>query len=193
VNQAQTDTVIAAVSQLLGPSALVSSARSFDETLGETFLLVDRFGWRVGLAGLFVGMGVVLRAMASNLWERRRDIAVMRAVGWRRSDILRQLSAEVLLLALGGSLAGLALAELVTLGLNQTSVTVPVPWELSPTPHFLPGGAAQMAVIISFPAQIDGLSVAVVFALALLGSALVALALGRRAANSKPAEVLRNE
>jgi putative ABC transport system permease protein len=193
VNQAQTDTVIAAVSQLLGPSALVSSARSFDETLGETFLLVDRFGWLVGLAGLFVGMGVVLRAMVSNLWERRRDIAVMRAVGWRRSDILRQLIAEVLLLALAGSLAGLAMAELVTFGLNQTNVTVPVPWELSPTPHFLPGGAALMAVTISFPAQVDALSVAVVFALALLGSALAALALGRRAANSKPAEVLRNE
>jgi len=192
-NQAQADAVVAAVTRRLGDKALVSSARSFDQVLGETYRLVDRFGWLVGLAGLLVAVAALLRAVAANLWERRRDIGLMRAVGWRRWEIVRQLLAEALALALAGSLMGLWLAALVTLALGQTRVTVPVPWELSPTPHFLPGGAQAMAVTISLPAQIDPLGAVAALALAVLYGLAVGLALASRATNIKPAEVLRSE
>jgi len=192
-NQAQADAVITAVTSLLGPKAIVSSAQSFSQVLGETFSLVDRFGWLVGLAGLLVAVAALLRAMASNLWERRRDIGVMRAVGWRRSEIIRQLTGEAVTLALAGVLVGLGLAALITLALGRTSVTVPVPWELSPTPHFLPGGAQAMAVTINLPAQISPAAALIALALALAGSAVLGLALAGRAAQIKPGEVLRSE
>jgi len=79
--------VVLAVTDLLGQKAIVSSASSFTRVLGETYSLVDRFGWLVGLAGLLVAVAALLRAMLANLWERRRDVGVMRAVGWRRRDI----------------------------------------------------------------------------------------------------------
>jgi lipoprotein-releasing system permease protein len=192
-NQAQADAVITAVTSLLGQKAIVSSAHSFSQVLGETFSLVDRFGWLVGLAGLLVAVAALLRAMASNLWERRRDIGVMRAVGWRRSEIIQQLTGEAVTLALAGVLVGLGLAALITLALGQTSVTVPVPWELSPTPHFLPGGAQAMAVTINLPAQISPAAALIALALALAGSAILGLALAGRAAQTKPGEVLRSE
>jgi len=192
-NQAQADSVITAVTDLLGEKAIVSSARSFSQVLGEAYRLVDRFGWLVGLAGLLLAVAALLRAMAANLWERRRDVGVMRAVGWRRREIVLQLTGEVLALALGGVLAGLALAVLVTLVLSQTHVTVPVPWELSPTPHFLPGGAQAMAVTINLPAQVDPVMALISLALALTCSAALGLGLAGRAAKIKPAEVLRSE
>ena len=192
-NQAQAEAVIAALTTQLGPKAIVSSAQSFSQVLGETFNLVDRFGWLVGLAGLLVAVAALLRAMASNLWERRRDVGVMRAVGWRRSEIIRQLTGEAVTLALAGVLVGLGLAALITLALGRTSVTVPVPWELSPTPHFLPGGAQAMAVTINLPAQISPAAALIALALALAGSAVLGLALAGRAAQIKPGEVLRSE
>jgi lipoprotein-releasing system permease protein len=192
-NQAQAEAVVAAATNLLGDEALVSSAQSFGQVLGETFRLVDRFGWLVGLAGLLVAVVALLRAVAANQWERRRDIGLMRAVGWRRWEIVRQLTAEALALALAGGLAGLGLAALVTLALSRTRVTVPVPWELSPTPHFLPGGALEMAVTIPLPAHIEPTAALVALGLALLCGAAVGLALAARAANIKPAEVLRSE
>jgi len=192
-NQAQADAVIAAVTDLMGKKAIVSSARSFSQVLGETFRLVDRFGWLVGLAGLLVAIAALLRAMTANLWERRRDIGVMRAVGWRRKDIMWQLTGEAVALALVGVLVGLVLAAFVTLILSQTRVTVPVPWELSPTPHFLPGGAQAMAVTINLPAQINLAAALIALALALAGSAALSLGLAGRAARIKPAEVLRSE
>ena len=147
----------------------------------------------VGLTGLLVAVAALLRAVAANQWERRRDIGLMRAVGWRRWEIVRQLTAEALTLALAGGLAGLGLATLVTLALSRTRVTVPVPWELSPTPHFLPGGALEMAVTIPLPARIEPMAALVALGLALLGGAAVGLALAARTANIKPAEVLRSE
>jgi len=70
---------------------------------------------------------------------------------------------------------------------------VQVPWELSPTPHFLPGGAQAMAVTINLPAQINLAAALIALALALAGSAALSLGLAGRAARIKPAEVLRSE
>lgn len=192
-NQAQAETVAAAATDLLGKQALVSSARSFSEVLGASFRLIDQFGWVVGLAGLLVAIAGLLRSVAVNLGERRRDIALMRAVGWRRTDIVRQLTAEAMALAFAGGVAGLGLAGGVTLILSRTKVTIPVPWELSPTPHFLPGGALEMGLTIPLPAHIEMSTVLTALTLALLCGAVVGIVLASQAANKKPAEVLQNE
>jgi lipoprotein-releasing system permease protein len=192
-NQAQVDVVIAAMTDILGKQAIVSSAHSFGQVLGEAYRLVDRFGWLVGLAGVIVAVAALLRSVTASLWERRRDIGVMRAVGWRRAEIVWQLTAEAVVVALGGALVGLGLAALATLGLSQTTISVPVPWELSPTPHFLPGGAQAMAVTIQLPAQIDLSAALIGSVLALACGAVVGLGLASRASQIKPAEVLASE
>ena len=178
---------------MLGSQSIVTTPGSFNDVLGATFDLIDRFGLLVGLAGLLVAMAGLLRTTAASLWERRRDVGLMRAVGWRRRDISGQLLAETLALTGLGGLIGLAVASLVSFGLGFSQVTVPVPWELSPTPHFLPGGAENMAVIVNMDARIDPVVILTSLALALLGGALVSLWMARRASNIKPAEVLRGE
>jgi len=192
-NQAQAENVAAALADALGEQALVSSARSFSQALGATFRLIDQFGWVVGMAGLLAAIAGLLRAVAANLWERRRDIALMRAVGWRRANIIRQLAAEALMLSLAGGLAGLGLAGVIALLLSQTNVTIPVPWELSPTPHFLPGGAVEMGLTIPLPAHIEMSTSLTALTLTLLCSVGMSLVLASRAANKKPAEVLQHE
>jgi putative ABC transport system permease protein len=181
------------VTDLLGSKALVASAHSFSQTLGEAYRLVDRFGWLVGLAALGVAAVGLLRVVSTNLWERRHDIGVMRAVGWRRSDIVWQLAGEVVALVFAGVGVGLVGAIGISWVLSQTSVTVPVPWELSPTPHFLPGGAKAMALIIPLPAHISPATAFTAVALGVVGSATAAIALAVWTARIKPAEVLRSE
>ncbi len=192
-NQSQAEAVVDAVSKVLGEGALVSSARSFGAVLGATFQLVDRFGWLVGVAGLVVALAALIRAVAANVWERRRDIGLMRAVGWQRWAIIRQLTSEVLSIAVLGSLLGVVLASIVTFALSQTHVTVPVPWELSPSPHFLPGGGEALSITVALPARIEPVAAVLILCLALVGSVAVGLGLANRAARIKPAEVLRSE
>ena len=180
-----------AVAGILGKRTIVTTPRSFDEVLSASFGLVDRFGSIVGVAALAVAIAGLLRAAAANLLERRRDVALMRAVGWRRRDVRAQLAAETLVVTSLGALAGVLLALAVAWGLGHTNVTVPVPWELSPTPHFLPGGARQFAVTIPFPAEVSGGAAAVAVAATLAGATAVSLWLARRSSSIKPSEVWR--
>lgn len=191
--QTQAEDVVVAAEAILGDKALVSSAESFGEQLGALFDLIDRFGVIVGLVAFLFAVAILLRAIAAGVWERRREIGMMRAVGWQRRDISRQLLAETAVITLLGGLVGLALAWGVTWLMSQTAVTVPVPWELSPSPHFLPGGAKEVAVIVPLAAQITPALAVTALGLSLAAAALVGLWLPRRIANIKPAEVLRSE
>ncbi|MBI4787008.1 MAG: ABC transporter permease [Chloroflexi bacterium] len=181
------------MSDLLGKDSIVTTPRSFDRVLGATFALIDRFGWLVGVAGLVVAAAGLLRTTASGLWERRRDVGVMRAVGWRRKDVVAQLTVETLALIGLGWLAGMLLSGLVTWTFGFTSVSVPIPWELAPTPMMLPGGPLKRGVTMPLAAGIDAQIALVALGLALLGGGLVGWMLAYRAANIKPAEVLRSE
>ena len=181
------------IKTLLGSDAIVTTPRSFDQVLGPTFSLIDRFGFLVGIAGLVVAAVGLLRTTAAGLWERRRDIGVMRAVGWRRKDVITQLTLETLPLVGLGWLAGLLLAGLVTWTFGFTSVTVPVPWELSPTPMMVPGGSLKRGVTMPLSATIDPQIALAALGLALLCGGLVGIMLAYRTANIKPGEVLRSE
>jgi putative ABC transport system permease protein len=181
------------ITKILGKDAIVTTPRSFDRVLGATFSLIDRFGLLVGLAGLVVATVGLLRTTAAGLWERRKDIGVMRAVGWRRSDIVAQLTTETLFMIGLGWLAGMALAALVTWSFGFTSVTVPIPWELAPTPMMLPGGPMKRGVTIPLAAGISPQVALAALGLALLCGGLVAVILAYRTANVKPMEVLRSE
>ena len=191
--QTQAEAVAAASKAVLGEQALVSSAESFGERLGALFDLIDRFGVLVGLIAFLFAAAILVRAIAAGLWERRREIGMMRAVGWRRREIVQQLWAETVVLTLLGGLVGLALAGFVTFLMSRAAVTVPVPWELSPTPHFLPGGAKEVAVVVPLAAHITPALALAASGLAVAATALVGLWLPGRIANIKPAEVLRSE
>lgn len=191
--QTRAEEVAIAAEEIMGDRALVSAAESFSEQLGALFGLVDRFGVIVGLVALSFAVAVVLRTVAASVWERRREIGMMRAVGWRRRDVSRLLMTEALAVTTSGATVGLGLALLLTMLMRRATVTIPVPWELTPSPHFLPGGADEVAVVVPLAATITPTMALVAFGLSVLAAALVGLWSTRRLANIKPAEVLRSE
>ncbi|MBT5120574.1 MAG: ABC transporter permease, partial [Planctomycetes bacterium] len=80
--QTQAEAVVAGAEAILGKKALVSSAESFGEQLSALFDLIDRFGVLVGLVAFLFAAGILVRAVVAGIWERRREIGMMRAVGW---------------------------------------------------------------------------------------------------------------
>lgn len=181
------------VEDVLGADAIVTTPRSFDEVFGPAFALVDRFGAVVGIVGLLVAAAAFLRAGVASLVERRQDVALLTAIGWRRRDVAAQLTAETLITGALGAVTGVLLAIAVASMLSMSHVTIPVPWELSPTPHFLPGGAKELAVTVTLPARVAPRAVAGSLGLSLLVAGAVAAWLARRSAAIKPAEAWRGE
>jgi len=67
----------------------------------------------LSLLALLVGLFLVYGAMSFAIVQRRRDLGVLRALGMRRGEILRLVVFEVVVLALAGGAAGLALGTLI--------------------------------------------------------------------------------
>jgi len=72
----------------------------------------------IGFLAMLVGAIVVANTMMMSIYERTREIGTLRALGWRKSRILRQIVEESLLLCLIagilGSFIGILLMQLMT-------------------------------------------------------------------------------
>lgn len=189
---AQLASIQAQIAQIM-PGVTVSTPTSFLALMGGLAASATQLAWLGSVIGLLAAIAMTLRTSASNVWERRRDIAIMKAVGWTAGDVFRPLVSENLLLGLAGGIVGLMVSYGFTLAMQGQVVAIPLPWELNPYPHFyLTSGAAKLlevplAVQLSWGAALSALALG-------MGIALVTtLLISRRLTAIKPSEVLRDE
>jgi ABC-type antimicrobial peptide transport system permease subunit len=74
--------------------------------------------WGIAAMALFVGGLGMTNTMAMSVFERTREIGVLRALGWRKRRVLWMIVRESIALSLLGSAAGVALGVLLGWGLN---------------------------------------------------------------------------
>ncbi|MCA8924334.1 MAG: ABC transporter permease [Planctomycetes bacterium] len=74
---------------------------------------IDSFIWAISLlAALVSGIGVA-NTMLMSVFDRTREIGLLRAIGWSRLRIVGMIQGEGILLAVGGGLLGLPLGYLL--------------------------------------------------------------------------------
>ncbi|MCL6592179.1 MAG: ABC transporter permease [Firmicutes bacterium] len=175
------------------PGSTVSTQSRFLALMGGLAAAAKHLAWLGSIIGLLTAMAIVVRTSASGIWERRRDIAVMKAVGWTVSDVRRQILSENLLTGFSGGIIGLIVSSLFIWTFRGQTVTIPLPWELNPFPHFYLTN--NVAKVLKVPLNIHLTWSSVVLALILgVGLALGATIMMIGSLNKiKPAEVLRNE
>jgi len=140
---------------ILGKNAVISSGLSFQDTLNSVLFLSKRLGLILALVvGLF-STAFVLRATASAVNERQREMAVLKAIGWTRRQIAWQVILENTVLAVLGSLGGILLALVIARLSGGIEITIDLPWDLSSTPHFLPAATRDRSQIVNMPLDIS--------------------------------------
>jgi putative ABC transport system permease protein len=70
--------------------------------------------WLTSFIAIMVGTVGVLNTMIMSVVERIREISILRAIGWRKSRVVRMILGESLLLSVLGAFAGCAAAVLLT-------------------------------------------------------------------------------
>ena len=85
---------VAQISDAL-PNAQVTAVQQAVKARSMTLARVGRFGAALAMVVLVVGALLVFVTVTSSVTERRREIGVLRAVGFRRSHILCILGIEI--------------------------------------------------------------------------------------------------
>jgi putative ABC transport system permease protein len=183
----------ASLKGILGKKATVATPDSFLKLLGSLFALSDKFTLAASLIAVIVAILIAFKTMAGNIAERAREIGVLKAVGWTNRNVVVQLLSEAVIQCFLAGLLGLLIALVVTFGLSFMKVNIPIPWDLAPNPHFLPGGGDQLYKTLRLPVHIPWALASFAVLLSIVIGGLTGGLLGRHVAKIKPSEVLRHE
>jgi ABC-type antimicrobial peptide transport system permease subunit len=173
--------------------ATIGTPDSFLKLLGSLFALSDKFTMAASLIAIVVAVLIAFKTMAGNIAERAREIGVLKAVGWTNRNVVTQLLSESVIQCFLAGLLGLAIAYVASIGLGFIQVSIPIPWEMSPNPHFLPGGGDQIFKTLRLPVHIAWTLAMFAVLLSVVIGGLTGALLGRNISKIKPSEVLRHE
>jgi putative ABC transport system permease protein len=136
------------------PQARVTALRQAVTLRMETVGQLSRFALAVSAVVVVIGGLVVLTTMLGAVAERRQEIGLFRALGFRKRHVMRIILGEAVLVSLGGGLLGwlLGMGAAIALAPRLANVVTPVTW--SPALAFgAVGGALLVGLLASlYPA-----------------------------------------
>lgn len=147
----------------------IGSAEEY-EKVDQGLAAADGMVWAVSLLALLIGGIIVANTMWMSVYERTREIGVLRAVGWSRRGVM----AMILLESMGVALIACGLGCVGGFGLARLTTRLPV---------------ATLFVDPVFEVALFVRALAVALLLSAIGGALPAW----RAARISPVEALRHE
>ncbi|HHS96887.1 MAG TPA: ABC transporter permease [Chloroflexi bacterium] len=100
------------------PEVMVSESTKFAENVTD-LQLTKASTWAIALLALVIGGAGMMNTMGMSVYERTREIGVLRALGWRRSRILGMILRESLVLSLLGGVGGVVAALVLIFLMNQ--------------------------------------------------------------------------
>jgi putative ABC transport system permease protein len=132
--------------------------------------MAEAMAWMTAVIALLIGAIGVLNTMIMSVFERTREIGILRAIGWRKSRVVRLILYESLLFSIAGAVVGIVGAVVLTRSLSW--------WPM--VSGLIKGDVAPKVMIEGF---------FIALAVGLLGGAYPAY----RGAHLLPTEALRHE
>jgi ABC-type antimicrobial peptide transport system permease subunit len=201
--------VAAAIPQQID-GAEVTTAQALAARVGGSVVdarkLADKLGFALQVVALLAAVLLAGLLTLNAIAKRTRELGTLKAIGWKRRRVVRQVLGETFAISMLGAAVGIfigvggaaifsALDVQMTASVADTAVQIAGPGPAGPGPGG-PFGAARSAVqtgsqAIDVDAVISGGLVALAVALALLAGLLTGAAGGLRAARLQPAAALR--
>jgi len=89
----------------------------------ETIQMVRGFAWGIAFIAILIGAVGMMNTVLMSVFERTREIGVLRSMGWRKGRVLGLIMGESLALSLIGGLAGTALGVAAVRALGSSPAT----------------------------------------------------------------------
>ncbi|MBC6445949.1 ABC transporter permease [Actinokineospora xionganensis] len=188
----QTDAVVAALNGKLGQVSAIT-----EDSMVQVFGAVGRISAKFSAiaAAIAVLGGVMLSwlALQGMVNERSREIGLLKAVGWRRRDVVRVISLEALVLSVVGAVVGIALGTAVAGLLADIPLPATQPLPMQGAGHSgMPtdDAGATASDVPTLPVRIDALTLLAASAASIIAGTVAGWATAHRAAKIKAAHNL---
>jgi ABC-type antimicrobial peptide transport system permease subunit len=185
------------------PGATVLTSKSLADqvtgSLGNAHKLAKDLGGALAIVVLLAAFLIAGLLTLSNVAKRVREIGSLRAIGWTRGAVVRQIMAETLGIGIIGGVLG------VLIGLAVCAAATAIGPGLSVTSTGLAVGASTLGSLVGqstttgtvtttvhLTAPVSATTIAIAFACAVVGGLIAGLLGGWRAARLAPASALRD-
>lgn len=103
------------------PDLSISGVEEFAQN--QSFLeYMEAYVWVIGILAIIIGGISMMNSQLMSIYERTREIGVLRAVGWGKSRVLFMILAESIMVCFAGGLFGTAIGWLIITGLAKVTV-----------------------------------------------------------------------
>jgi len=187
--------------ELPGAQVLTSKslANSVTGSLSNAHTLATNLGGALAVIVLLASFLIAALLTLSSIAKRVREIGTLRAIGWSRGRVVRQIVAETVGIGILGGVLGVAvgIAVCAIIGavgpaLTATSSTIPVGTSTVGAVFHQATTAAQASSKIHLRAPIDAGIILLGLASAVVGGLIAGIAGGWRASRLAPAVALRD-
>lgn len=195
--------VTASIKKMLPGAEIITTqglAEQVTGSLADARSLANRLGGALAVIVLVAAFAIAALLTLASIAKRVREIGTLRAIGWSKSRIVRQLLGETVGIGLVGGLLGVGFGLLVAKAAQAaipklSATTAGVPGLTGSSLSGLFGQATTVAaksadVVLKVPVRPSTLLLGVGFAI--LGGVLAGLAGGWRAARLRPAVALQD-
>lgn len=200
-DSSQVGAVAAAIKKALPGAQVLTSKDLADQvsgSLANAHRLASDLGGALAIVVLLAAFVIAALLTLSNVAKRVREIGSLRAMGWSRGLVVRQVIAETIGIGVLGGVVGIGIGLVISAiigaagpGLSVTSSGLAVGASAaSPLIHQATTGTISTIVHLTAPIRLS--AVLLGFAGALLGGLLAGLVGGWRAARLSPATALRD-
>jgi putative ABC transport system permease protein len=185
-------------------SAQVASAKDVADQISGSLVDASNLAKSLGLAlsVVVIAMAFMLAALLtlSSVAKRVREIGTLRALGWSRRLVIRQIAGESLLQGVLGGVIGVAIGIAAAAAIDAFGATLTASSTAGSSDQAVvaPGAFGMGQVLtrtatsqVALKAPVAGSLILIGFALALLGGLLAGATGAFRAARLRPAEALR--
>jgi len=165
------------------PTAIISSADSIGDMMRGFAGISDTATRLLTATGMGFTLLLVCWLIAGRLQEQRRQLGLMRCMGWRKGEILLSCTVEALVISLIGGLGGICLGLLVVRLCGALEVSLPLPWNLAPTPKGMQHHSAGSTMLLPLPLHPQAAAILRALALTCLAAVLTASVTAARLVN----------
>ena len=197
------DAVVAKIKEQLPGAQVITTAdlsKQVTGSLTDAKKLTDRLGGALGAIVLIAAFIIAMLLTLSSVSKRVREIGTLRAIGWSKARVVKQILTETLGIGVIGGVLGIAIGAGVCalIGVFSPEFTATAQSAAGLSGSSLSGlfgqstEAATTTTTVTLDAPLHLSTIAVGFTFALVGGLLAGAVGGWRAARLAPATALRN-